>query len=411
MAPLKFHPIPEILEEIRQSRLVIVVDDGDREDEGDLVMAASSVTSEQINFMARYGRGIVCVPMEGCTLDRLGLHPMTSQSEDPMKTAWTISVDAKRGVTTGISAYDRAHTVKTLINLSATPADFSRPGHVFPLRAKEGGVLRRAGHTEAAVDLARLAGMFPAGVICEIMKDDGTMARTSDLLAFAEQHQLKICTIASLIEYRRRFEKLVKRVATAKLPTEVGEFNVVLYDTNIDEFQHVALVKGRVDGGAPVLVRVHSQCLTGDVFGSFRCDCGPQLRRAMEKIAEEGRGVVLYIGQEGRGIGLANKLKAYALQEQGMDTVEANLALGFGPDLRDYGIGAQILVDLGLKNLRLLTNNPRKIVGLEGYGLRVVERVPIEIAPRPENAKYLETKREKLGHWLDFDISSDAAPQ
>ncbi|OGX28675.1 MAG: bifunctional 3,4-dihydroxy-2-butanone 4-phosphate synthase/GTP cyclohydrolase II [Omnitrophica WOR_2 bacterium RIFCSPHIGHO2_02_FULL_67_20] len=396
-----FHPIPEILEEIRQGRLVIVVDDDDRENEGDLVMAAGFATPGHINFMATHGRGIVCVPMEGRSLDRLGLHPMVSPSEDPMKTAWTISVDAKRGVTTGISAHDRAHTIQVLVNPASGAGDLCRPGHVFPLRAKEGGVLRRAGHTEAAVDLARLAGLAPAGVICEIMQDDGSMARIPDLLAFAERHRLKICTIASLIEYRRRFEKLVTRVTTTKLPTELGEFSLVLYGTSIDDRQHVALVRGAVDDGRPSLVRVHSQCLTGDVFGSRRCDCGPQLRRAMEKIASDGRGVILYINQEGRGIGLANKLKAYALQDQGMDTVEANLALGFPPDLRDYGIGAQILVDLGLKDLRLLTNNPRKIVGLEGYGLRVVERVPIEIGAHPDNAKYLEAKRDKLGHLLD----------
>lgn len=400
-----FHPIPEILEEIREGRLVIVVDDGDRENEGDLVMAAPFTTPEHVNFMSKHGRGIICVPMEGKALDALGLPAMVSPSEDPMKTAWTISVDAKRGVTTGISAHDRAHTIQVLINPQAAPADLSRPGHVFPLRAKEGGVLRRAGHTEAAVDLARLAGVFPAGVICEILKDDGTMARVPDLFAFAAAHQLKICTIASLIEYRRRFEKLVKRVVTTKLPTEVGEFQMVLYETSVDDCHHIALVKGAVDDGEPVLVRVHSQCLTGDVFTSCRCDCGPQLRRSMEKIAEVGRGVVLYINQEGRGIGLANKLKAYALQDQGMDTVEANQALGFGADLRDYGIGAQILVDLGLKELRLLTNNPRKIIGLEGYGLRVIERVAIEIPPRQENAKYLETKREKLGHWLHAKVS------
>ena len=399
----QFHLIPEILDEIRQGRMVIVVDDDDRENEGDLVMAAGFATPEHIAFMATQGRGIICVPMEGHSLDRLSLHPMVSPSEDPMRTAWTISVDAKRGVTTGISAHDRAHTIQVLINTASRPDDLTRPGHVFPLRAKEGGVLRRAGHTEAAVDLARLAGLPPAGVICEIMKDDGTMARADDLFAFAERHHLKICTIASLIEYRRRFEKLVKRVVTTPLPTAFGPFDAVLYETSVDDRQHVALVRGTVSDGAPVLVRVHSQCLTGDVFGSLRCDCGSQLHRAMEKITEAGRGVILYINQEGRGIGLGNKLKAYALQDQGLDTVEANQALGFGPDLRDYGIGAQILVDLGLKDLRLLTNNPRKIIGLEGYGLRVVERVPIEITPRPENARYLETKREKLGHLLDAD--------
>ena len=395
-----FHSIPEIVEEIRAGRIVIVVDDGDRENEGDLVMAATFATPEHIAFMATHGRGIICVPMEGRSLDQLGLPAMVSPSEDPMKTAWTVSVDAKRGVTTGISAHDRAHTIQALINPKSAPQDLSRPGHVFPLRAKGGGVLRRAGHTEAAVDLARLAGLSSAGVICEIMKDDGTMARTPDLFEFARKHSLKICTIASLIEYRRRFEKLVTRVVTTKLPTACGEFDLCLYETTVDDLQHIALVKGTVEDGAPVLVRVHSQCLTGDVFGSLRCDCGSQLHRAMEMIANAGRGVVLYINQEGRGIGLSNKLKAYALQEQGLDTVEANLALGFGPDLRDYGIGAQILVDLGLKDLRLLTNNPRKIVGLEGYGLRVVERVPIEVTPHPENAKYLETKREKLGHWI-----------
>ena len=396
-----FHPIPEILEEIREGRMVIVVDDGDRENEGDLVMAASFATPEHVNFMAKFGRGIVCVPMEADQLDRLGLHPMVTPAQDPMKTAWTISVDAKEEITTGISAHDRAHTIQVLINPKTRPEDLVRPGHIFPLRAKEGGVLRRAGHTEAAVDLARLVGISPAGVICEIMNDDGTMARTSQLFEFAKRHGLKICTIASLIEYRRRFEKLVRRVVTTKLPTEFGEFQLLLYETSIDERQHVALVKGRVDDGAPTMVRVHSQCLTGEVFHSVRCDCGPQLRRALEKIAAVGRGVVLYISQEGRGIGLANKLKAYALQDQGLDTVEANQALGFEPDLRDYGIGAQILVDLGLKELLLLTNNPRKIVGLEGYGLRIVERLPIEIPARPENANYLAVKREKLGHWLN----------
>lgn len=396
-----FHPILEILEEIREGRMVIVVDDGDRENEGDLVMAGTFVTPEQINFMAKHGRGIICVPMEGRQLDRLGLHPMVNPSQDPMKTAWTISVDAKDGVTTGISAHDRARTIQVLINPDTQPEALIRPGHVFPLRAKEGGVLRRAGHTEAAVDVARLAGVSCAGVICEIMNDDGTMARTPQLFDFAQRHGLKICTIASLIEYRRRFEKLVRRVVSTRLPTEVGEFELILYETNIDDRQHLALVAGRVDDGSPVLVRVHSQCLTGDVFESLRCDCGPQLHRAMEMVAEAGRGVILYISQEGRGIGLANKLKAYRLQDQGLDTVEANQALGFEPDLRDYGIGAQILVDLGLTDLRLLTNNPRKIVGLEGYGLRVSERVPIEVQPRPENAQYLATKREKLGHWLN----------
>ena len=401
MEPLTFHSIPEILDEIREGRLVIVVDDGDRENEGDLVMAASFATSEHINFMAKHGRGIICVPMEGRQLDALGLHPMVTPAQDPMKTAWTISVDAKDGVTTGISAHDRARTIQVLINPNTKPEDLVRPGHVFPLRAKDGGVLRRAGHTEAAVDLARMAGIFPAGVICEVMHDDGTMARVPQLLQYARSHGLKICTIASLIEYRRRFEKLVHRVVTTKLPTEFGEFQLVLYETSIDDRQYLALVCGQVNDGSPALVRVHSQCLTGDVLHSLRCDCGPQLRSAMQAVAQAGRGVLLYIGQEGRGIGLTNKLKAYALQDGGLDTVEANQALGFEPDLRDYGIGAQILADLGLKELRLLTNNPRKIVGLEGYGLRVVERVPIEIPARPENASYLSTKRDKLGHWLN----------
>ncbi|HBH97771.1 MAG TPA: bifunctional 3,4-dihydroxy-2-butanone-4-phosphate synthase/GTP cyclohydrolase II [Candidatus Omnitrophica bacterium] len=396
-----FHPIPEILEELREGHLVIVVDDGDRENEGDLVMAASFVTPEHINFMAKFGRGIICVPMEAKRLDELDLHQMVTPAQDPMKTAWTISVDAAQGVTTGVSAHDRARTIQVLINPGTKPEDLIRPGHVFPLRAKEGGVLRRAGHTEAAVDLARLAGLYPAGVICEIMNDDGTMARTPQLFAVAKRHGLKICTIASLIEYRRRFERLVRRIVTTPLPTEFGPFALTLYETSIDERQHLALVAGRVDDGRPVLVRVHSQCLTGDVLHSLRCDCGPQLRQALRQIGQAGRGVLLYISQEGRGIGLLNKLKAYALQDQGLDTVEANQALGFEPDLRDYGIGAQILVDLGLKDLQLLTNNPRKIVGLEGYGLRVVERLPIEIPPQPANVRYLAAKRDKLGHLLN----------
>lgn len=403
-----FDSIQDVLEEIRNGNLVIVVDDGDRENEGDLVMAADKVTPDKIAFMAKYGSGIICVPMEGERLDELGLHPMASVSDDPMKTAWTISVDAKRGVTTGISAHDRALTINLLCDSKARPADLSRPGHLFPLRAQRGGVLRRAGHTEAGVDLARLAGCYPAGVICEIMKNDGTMARTEDLFAFAKEHDLKICTIESLIEYRRRFEKLVKEEVRTTLPTRYGDFELILYQTTIDSSQHVALVKGTVDDGKPVLVRVHSECLTGDVFGSLRCDCGPQLDLAMERIAKEGRGVILYIRQEGRGIGLGNKLKAYKLQqEQGLDTVEANRALGFAPDLRDYGIGAQILSELGLSELRLLTNNPRKIVGLDGYGLKMVAREPIEIKSGPDNEKYLKTKTDKLGHLLKEFMNRD----
>ncbi len=397
-----FDSIQDVLTEIQSGNLVIVVDDDDRENEGDLVMAAHLATPEKIAFMAKHGSGIICVPMEGERLDALGLHPMASISNDPMKTAWTISVDAKLGVSTGISAHDRAHTIQLLCDDKARPSDLSRPGHVFPLRAKEGGVLRRAGHTEAAVDLSRLAGVYPAGIICEIMKDDGTMARVDDLFVFAKKHNLRICTIASLIEYRNRFEKLIREEVRTALPTKFGEFELVLYRTTIDNNEHVALVKGDVSDGKPVLVRVHSECLTGDALGSLRCDCGPQLDEAMQKIAEEGRGVILYIRQEGRGIGLHNKLKAYKLQqEEGMDTVEANLALGFPSDLRDYGIGAQILADLGLKELNLLTNNPRKIVGLEGYGLHIASRVPVEIKPGPHNQKYLETKRDKMGHLLE----------
>jgi len=387
--------------------MVIVVDDEDRENEGDLVIAASFARPENINFMAKYGRGLICVPMERERLSSLGLQPMLENdssrvNKDPFSTAWMISVDASRGITTGISAYDRARTIEVLINPSTKSEDLIRPGHIFPLKALAGGVLVRAGHTEATVDLMHLAGLYPAGVICEIMNDDGSMARLPELISFARQHNLKICSIASLIEYRRRSEKLVKRISQAALPTEFGNYNLILYNDLVSGKNHIALTIGSWSEG-PVLVRVHSECLTGDVFGSLRCDCGRQLKKAMQIIAGQKQGVILYMNQEGRGIGLTDKIRAYNLQDQGMDTVEANEALGHKPDLRDYGIGAQILVDLGLKEIRLLTNNPRKIVGLEGYGLKVVERLPLEIKPNPSNYRYLKTKKEKLGHELNID--------
>ena len=398
-----FHSIPEIIEELREGRMVIVMDDEGRENEGDVLVAAEFVTADTINFMARYARGLVCVPMEAARLDMLGLFPMkdaTSDLHQPCNTGWAISVDAAHGVTTGISAADRAFTGKLLIDPKSTPKDLITPGHLFPLRAKKGGVLVRAGHTEASVDLTRMAGLYPAGVICEIMNDDGTMARTNDLIEFSKKHGLKICTIDSLIEYRRKNEKFIKRMAEGELPTKNGDFRMTVYASQLDDFQHVALVKGKVDGTAPVLVRVQSECLTGDVFGSLRCDCNGQLQEALKRLAAEDAGVLLYMRQEGRGIGLVNKIKAYGLQDQGMDTVEANEALGFAADLRDYGIGAQILVDLGVRQIRLLTNNPRKIVGLEGYGLSVVERVPLKVPHNDVNKKYLETKKQKMGHWL-----------
>lgn len=397
---MKLNTIPEVLKDIRNGRMIVVIDDEDRENEGDLIMAGQFARAEHINFMAREGRGLICVPMEGSRLDLLDLHPMSTRVLDPYKTGWAISCDAKTGVTTGISASDRARTINILADPRAKPSDLTKPGHIFPLRANEGGVLVRAGHTEACVDLMRLSGLYPVGVICEIMKDDGTMARTPDLMNFAKKHSLKICTMESLIEYRRRSEKLVKRIAETVLPTDYGEFNVIVYESLTDRQHHLALVSGKppADGA---LVRVHSECLTGDVFGSRRCDCGGQLREAMKLVAKSEGGVILYMRQEGRGIGLANKLKAYELQDKGMDTVEANEALGFKPDLRDYGIGAQILADLGLKKIRLLTNNPKKIVGLEGYGLKVVERVPIHVSANKTNLRYLKTKREKLGHDID----------
>ncbi len=400
---MKFNTIEEALDDFKQGRMIIVVDDEDRENEGDLLMAAEKVTPEAINFMATYGRGLVCTPMTAERCDELDLPAMVTNNTDSHETAFTVSVDAKGKTTTGISAHERAITIKTLLDPGTKPEDLSRPGHVFPLRAKNGGVLRRAGHTEAAVDLARMAGMYPAGVICEIMKDDGTMARVPELMEFATRHGLKIITIADLINYRRRTEKLVERVGEAKLPTRYGEFTVVAFNSVLDGKEHLALVKGDVTTEESVLVRVHSECLTGDVFGSARCDCGDQLGQAMRMIEQEGRGILLYMRQEGRGIGLANKIKAYHLQDMGKDTVEANELLGFPADLRDYGIGAQILAGLGVKKIRLLTNNPRKIAGIEGYGLEVVERVPIEITPCESNEFYLSTKKEKLGHMLSIN--------
>jgi len=399
---MNFNTIEEALFDFKQGRMIIVVDDEDRENEGDLLMAAEKVTPEAINFMATHGRGLICTPMTAERCDELELAAMVTNNTDSHETAFTVSVDAKGKTTTGISAYERAITIKVMMDPQTKPADLSRPGHVFPLRAKSGGVLRRAGHTEAAVDLARMAGMYPAGVICEIMKEDGTMARVPELMEFAAKHDLKIITIANLINYRRRTEQLVERVGEAKLPTRYGEFTVVAFNSVLDGKEHLALVKGDVTTDEPVLVRVHSECLTGDVFGSARCDCGDQLGHAMRMIEQEGRGVLLYMRQEGRGIGLANKIKAYHLQDLGKDTVEANELLGFPADLRDYGIGAQILTGLGIKKIRLLTNNPRKIAGIEGYGLEVVKRVPIEITPCESNEFYLSTKREKLGHMLSI---------
>ncbi|MDP8212699.1 MAG: bifunctional 3,4-dihydroxy-2-butanone-4-phosphate synthase/GTP cyclohydrolase II [Candidatus Zapsychrus exili] len=398
-----FNTIEEVLEDLKAGKMIVVMDDEGRENEGDLLCAAEFITPEHINFMAKEARGLICTPMTEDRLDELDLHPMkvhVSNRHQPCDTGWAISVDASKGITTGISAADRAYTARVLIDPKSKPADLITPGHLFPLRAVNGGVLIRAGHTEASVDLTRLAGLSPAGVICEIMNEDGTMARTKDLEIFSKKHNLKICTIDSLIEYLRTREKLVERAIETTLPTKYGDFKMIAYKSKIDDSTHIALVRGEVDGKESVLVRVQSECLTGDVFGSLRCDCQDQLNNALKAISENGSGVLLYMRQEGRGIGLINKLKAYNLQDEGMDTVEANEALGFGADLRHYGLGAQILVDLGVKDLKLLTNNPRKIVGLEGYGIKVSERVPLQVPHNEVNEKYLKAKKEKLGHIL-----------
>ena len=401
-----FDSIPQILEDLKKGLMVIVVDDEDRENEGDLIIAADFAKPEDINFMAKYARGIICAPLEEERINKLELHPMLEQQRlrrktDPFATSWMISVDAATGITTGISAHDRARTIQVLVNPQAGPSDLIRPGHVFPLKACKGGVLVRAGHTEAAVDLMRLANLYPTGVICEIMNDDGTMARLPQLKEFSKEHNLKICSIRDLIEYRHKNDKLIERVSQTKLPTEFGTFDLVLYRDLIKDRLHIALAMGEWTD-EPVFVRVHSECLTGDIFGSLRCDCGKQLKEAMRIVSQAQKGVILYMSQEGRGVGLSEKIRAYHLQDKGMDRVEANETLGFKPDLRHYGIGAQILVDLGLTNIRLLTNNPCKVVGLEGYGLKITERLPLESKPNPNNYRYLKTKKEKLGHDLSI---------
>ena len=395
-----FSTVEEALEDVRAGKMVVVCDAEDRENEGDLTLAAQFATPEAVNFMAKEGRGLICLALTPEKCDELGLDLMAAKNESPFQTAFTVSIEAREGISTGISAHDRARTIQVAIDPNSRPQDLVQPGHIFPLKAKGGGVLERTGQTEAAIDLARLAGLTPAGVICEVMNDDGTMARVPDLARYCAQHGLKMVTVADLIAYRRRHDKLIERVVETSLPTAFGEFNVVGFRTVVDEKHHVAMVKGDVDGEEDVLVRVHSECLTGDVFHSLRCDCGQQLEDALLRIEEEGRGVLLYLAQEGRGIGLLNKLKAYKLQEEGLDTVDANLELGMPADLRDYGIGAQILVDLGLTSIRLLTNNPRKIVGLEGYGLRVTDQVPIEHPAGDHNRDYLRAKAQKLGHLL-----------
>jgi 3,4-dihydroxy 2-butanone 4-phosphate synthase/GTP cyclohydrolase II len=393
--------IPEAIEDIKNGKMIILVDDEDRENEGDLFLASEFVTPEAINFMARYGRGLICLTLSEELAQKLNLHLMVNDNQSRFKTAFTVSIEARRGVTTGISAHDRATTIRAAIADNVKPDDIVSPGHVFPILARKGGVLVRTGQTEGSVDLARLAGLKPSGVICEIMKDDGTMARMPDLEIFAKEHGLKIVTIADLINFRMKTESFVRRAATATLPTAFGgDFKFIVYENDVDEMKHVALVKGEITPEDAVLVRVHSECMTGDVFGSMRCDCGDQLHTAMEIINEAGKGIIVYMHQEGRGIGLVNKVKAYDLQEHGRDTVEANIELGFKEDLRDYGIGAQILVDLGVKKIRMLTNNPKKVVGLEGYGMAIIERIPIEIKPNEDNLRYLRTKKEKMGHIL-----------
>jgi len=402
-----FATIGEAVEDIKAGKFVIVVDDEDRENEGDLVMAAEKVTPEAVNFMAKNARGLICLPITAERLDELDIPLMVNSNTSPFCTAFTVSVEAKQRVTTGISAHDRTETIKAMINPETKPEDIARPGHIFPLRARDGGVLVRAGHTEAVVDLARLAGLCPAGVICEIMNEDGSMARLPQLELMSQKYNLKIISIADLIAYRRRHEKLVQKVATAKLPTKYGDFTAIAYKSDIDNDEHLALVIGDIKTRKPVLVRVHSECLTGDIFGSLRCDCGEQVIQSIKRIAEEGRGVLLYMRQEGRGIGFHNKICAYELQDKGMDTIEANLSLGFEPDLRDYGIGAQILADLGLHKIRLITNNPKKVIGLEGYGINVIETVPIIIPPNPHNRRYLETKQKKMGHILKIKETTE----
>lgn len=398
---MPFSRIEEALDDIREGKIVIVVDDEDRENEGDFVMAAEKITPEAVNFMVTHGRGQLCVPLTGKRLDDLELPLMVERNTARLGTAFTVSVDALKGTTTGISAHDRAATIRTLVDPKAKPSDLARPGHVHPLKAIEGGVLRRAGHTEATVDLPRLAGLQPAGVLCEIMSEDGSMARLPELVGLAERFGLKIITIADLIKYRRRTERLVEKVAECDLPTRYGTFRLHAYKSHVDQNPYIALTMGEIDDGEPVLVRIHSSCLTGDLLGSLRCDCGDQLHLALSRIAREGRGMVLYIQQEGRGIGLLNKIRAYALQDQGADTVEANQMLGLPADARDYGIGAQILVDLGIHKIRLMTNNPAKRAGLEGYDLEIVERVPLEVEPNESNVRYLHTKRDKMGHLLE----------